>query len=460
MALFFMAASLVLTLGAEIWSKECELAFPTEPSGCRVVEAALADSEAASFLQQQVAVKINASAKSKNRNASDQRAGAVPKVQTTNQSMFIKSDQSHIGNRTMFVKRKRTHRKQPHQDEHPLTRDIIPSRNRHPEKKGYFFDSADAIEWRVLALVTVGLCLLDYFVIQALIPDTFLCHLCAIAFWIAVAGGYNLFVWKYRGHKEGVEWLTGYFLEWILSMDNLFVFTLIFEAYKTPKNQIHKAVFVGIIGAVLMRLVFFLTLSSLLNLFDWIRFLFGAFLIWSGIEAVRSDDDGDDDVTQTRLVKGLKWLLNDRLQEEYCKEASMFVWSPQGHLQVTVLFIVIWCLEVTDIVFAVDSVSAKISQIPQEYIAFSSSVLAMFGLRATFFIVHDMVQMFELLKYGLCIILVFIGLELMFSHWLHLSSGTVCILILCVFITSIVASLVKPSVKAITSEDETRIRNN
>jgi len=199
-----------------------------------------------------------------------------------------------------------------------------------------------------------------------------------------------------------------------------------------------------------------MALASLLHLFDWIRFVFGAFLIWSGIEAAREEEDDDDDVMNTRLVRTLKWLLGNRLREDYDNEThAIFIRDEKGRLQVTVLFVVICILEVTDVIFAVDSVSAKISQIPQEYIAFSSSVLAMFGLRATFFIVHDLVQMFEMLKYGLCIILIFIGLELMFSQWLKLDSSTVCLLIVGVFFCSILISAVKNHVPRISSNTNT-----
>jgi len=330
------------------------------------------------------------------------------------------------------------------------TGDMFPKENITPLNRGWgFFESGYKPEWLVLCISVVGLCLLDILVMQRL-PNTFGWHLCSVFFWLLAGAGYDVFVWWYRDSGAGVYWIIGYVLEWMLSMDNLFVFHLVFTTYKTPPAQIHKAVFVGIIGAVLMRLVFFMALASLLHLFDWIRFLFGAFLIWSGIEAAREGDD-DEEVSDTKIVSGLKWLLGKRLLEDYDKKGAIFVHDENGRLQVTVLFVVIWILEVTDIIFAVDSVSAKISQIPQEYIA-SSSVLAMFGLRATFFIVQDLVHMFDLLKYGLCIILIFIGLELMFSQWLKLQSSTVCLLILVVFFSSIALSTLKGCCK--TKEDE------
>merc|ERR1719161_123760 len=114
----------------------------------------------------------------------------------------------------------------------------------------------------------------------------------------------------------------------------------------------------------------------------------------------------------------------------------------------TLLVMVIACLEFTDTVFALDSVSAKVAQIPDQYLAFSSSVLAMFGLRAMFFIIKDLVEMFDLLKYGLCLILIFIGCELMFARWIKLSSATVCIMIVGVFVVCIIASRARQAVMA------------
>lgn len=315
-----------------------------------------------------------------------------------------------------------------------------------------FFNSARPIEWWILVVCTVVLCFFDYFVMRQT-PGTFRWHLIGIAMWICLACGYCFWVFAFRDGAAVWSWLTGYFLEWILSVDNLFVFTLIFTTYRTPEKQIHKAVFVGIIGAVLMRLVFFVGLSTLLNSFHWVRFIFGACLIYSGVEAVKEEDEDDESLGDTRLVWLMRCIFGSRLSEEYDTQDNVFKTDEHGRVCVTMLFVVIMAAEVTDIFFAVDSVSAKIAQIPDEYLAFSSSVMAMFGLRATFFVVHDLVQMFDMLKYGLCVILVFIGIELMIAQWVTLSPATYCSLILAVFVTSIFASYVKARMEAKASKD-------
>jgi len=305
-----------------------------------------------------------------------------------------------------------------------------------------FFRSAPGKDWMILAVTCIVLFVFDLAVIQQF-QRSFRVHALTLVFWLCVAVLFNVVVWVRFGHAQAFDWCTGYFLEWILSLDNLFVFHLVFETYKTPPNQTHRAVFLGILGAVIIRMVFFMLVSTLLHYFSWIRIPFGLLLIWSGVQAARGDDD-DMELNDMWLVKSLKWLFGSRLKDGYDEvEGRLFVREKGGTLQVTLLAMVVVLLELSDVVFALDSVSAKIAQIPHQYIAFSSTVLAMFGLRAMFFIVKDLVEMFELLQYGLCLILVFIGIELMFARYIKLPSGTVCIMILSVFIIFTAASVAR-----------------
>uniref|UniRef100_A0A7S4WA49 Uncharacterized protein n=1 Tax=Alexandrium monilatum TaxID=311494 RepID=A0A7S4WA49_9DINO len=312
------------------------------------------------------------------------------------------------------------------------------------ESQMNFFRSAPRREWLILVSVCFALCVFDGMVLRR-VSDSFRGHLAVICIWVGMAGLYLWGVWVRMGRQQGIEWLSGYILEWMLSMDNLFIFHLVFGTYKTPQAQIHKAVFVGIIGAVVMRMVFFLVVSTLLNAFGWFRWPFGAMLVWSGVEAVRGDEDEDTDVKDTRLVQFLRWAFGSFIKDGYDTEGtSIFVVDKKTRqVQLSMLFVVIVIVEFSDIIFALDSVSAKVAQIPNQYIAFSSSVMAMYGLRATFFVVQDLVEMFDLLKYGLGVILVFIGLELMFARWIHMASGLECVLIVAVFLICISASHVK-----------------
>lgn len=332
-----------------------------------------------------------------------------------------------------------------------------------------FFDEHDATDWVVLVAVTVMMVLVDAIVIQPRIKPTsgFSGPGLALCFWLGLGLCFNLYIGFRHGVDDGMKWCNGYLLEWLLSMDNLFVFHLVFHLYKTPAHLLHKALFWGILGAILFRLLFFIALNSLLHVMHWFRYVFGFFLVVSGIQAAR-DDDEDPDLENSGQVKWLRWLFKDRLMKDpsYEMNGKLFIWksesqeenalsamdtagtansnSNKARLQISMLVPVIICLELTDIFFAVDSVSAKVAQIPDQYVAYSSSVFAMFGLRSLFFIVENLINRLHLLKYGLCFILVFIGAELLLSDYVRMPATAVCLLLISVFGLCVVLSLIFP----------------
>ncbi|CAK0900773.1 unnamed protein product [Prorocentrum cordatum] len=284
--------------------------------------------------------------------------------------------------------------------------------------------------------------------------------------WILCGMAFNGVIFWKKGTEAGVQWCCGYFLEWLLSFDNIwgagiekgpgslcsapsasqsagrcwctlllptiFVFYLIFQTYKTPRELLHKALFIGIAGAIVLRIFFFVALSQLLQVVHWIRFVFGAVLVYSGVQAARQEDD-DANPADSLAMKAFQAFFGDRVQSVYDIEGKHLFVTKGQITYATMLVPVIFCLEATDILFAIDSVSAKVAQIPDVYIAFSSSAMAMFGLRAMFFVVQDLVDMFDLLKYGLCFILVFIGVELIVSDFVQLPIQVVMAVIFSVF---------------------------
>jgi len=265
-----------------------------------------------------------------------------------------------------------------------------------------------------------------------------------LLFWLFVGAAFNGFIWFRRGSDAGCEWCTGYILEWILSMDNLFVFHIIFQTFATPRALLHKALFWGILGSAVFRILIFTTLASLLHVVHWIRFCFGAVLIYSGLLAASGvEQTSGEAVANTTAVRWLRRCLGSRLLERYdCVGQRLFV-KESGRWRVTLLVLVIVLLELTDMLFALDSASAKVAQIPNYYLAYSSSVIAIFGLRAMFFVLQDLVECFELMNLGLCLILVFIGLELMASDYVRLDPQAVCVMILAVFVTCVAGSAAK-----------------
>lgn len=275
--------------------------------------------------------------------------------------------------------------------------------------------------------------------IQPMSSSTFTRHIFALIFWVGLAGAFNVIVWERMGTDAAWQFSSGYILEWLLSMDNLFVFHLIFKMYRTPRELVHKALFAGIVGALLFRMVAFVALTEVMSMLSWARFAFGIFLTYSGVMTAIGDDDDEADVGNNFLVVMLERALGERILKRYDKRGILV--SIGGKLHATLLLPVIVCIEVSDILFAVDSVSAKVAQIPDYYLSYSSSIFAMFGLRAMFFIVQEMVDMFDMLKYGLSFILVFIGAELIFSDYIEVPAQTVCALICGVFAICIGASL-------------------
>jgi len=291
---------------------------------------------------------------------------------------------------------------------------------------------------RMLAAAVLALIVFDAVVAQRFGIQTLSGHLLLVGFWIALGLAAAVLVWQRFGTHTGISWTNGYLLEWMLSLDNLFVFHLIFKAYKLPSQLLHKALFTGVVGAVVCRCCFFWIIISLLHYISWLHFIFGAFLIWSGIQAAQGESDEEADLSDSSLVRWLQWLLGPRLLDSY-EDGSLFL-QKEGKLHFSLMLPLVFCLEVTDLFFAVDSVSAKAAQIPDYWTAASSSIMALFGLRAMFFVIQDLIDMFQLLKYGLCCILVFIGIELIIEDYVDLPPQTFLVVIIAVFAVSIAGS--------------------
>jgi len=319
-------------------------------------------------------------------------------------------------------------------------RDVFHSLRKSLKAGEYLHAAAPAEEWLLLFGAVATFFSIDNFVIRRL-PNTLKVNALSVVFWLFTGGCYNIYFALRYGRREGVDWCLGYLLEWILSMDNMFVFLVVFKAYDTPEILMRKALFIGILGGVILKVFIFMALGTLLHVIHWFRIVFGVLLVYSGITAVT--DDESEDIESRYVIRAVRFIFGSRLQRGYTAEGTLFPVDSDGRHCVSLLLLVIICLEFTDAVFAVDSVSAKVAQIPNQYVAYSSSVVAMFALRSMFFVIKDLIDYFELLKYGMCIILVFIGVELMASPFLHLETATVCIVIVAVFVVSIAASTAK-----------------
>jgi tellurite resistance protein TerC len=225
--------------------------------------------------------------------------------------------------------------------------------------------------------------------------------------WIGLALAFNLFVWRERGANAGTEFLTGYLIELALSIDNMFVFLVIFRYFALPPIYQHRVLFYGILGAMVMRGVFIAAGTLLLQRFHWLIYVFGAFLVYTAWHLWR-DRSRDYNIETNRIVVWGRRHLP--LTETYV--GQNFVIRRGSRLLVTPLLLVLLTVEFTDLVFAVDSIPAIFGITRDPFIVFTSNIFAIAGLRALYFLLQGMYDKFHYLKEGLALVLAFIGVKM------------------------------------------------
>lgn len=338
------------------------------------------------------------------------------------------------------------------------------------------FEKEDADEWLKFTIVFVVLILFDNFVLfRSNHQMTFLLAVLYTSFWISCAFAFLVYIYNTRGSRAAVLWTSGYFLEWMLSVDNLFIFHQIFRMFGTPDDQKHKPLFYGIVGAIFFRLAFFLIEDILIYYVSWMHIVFGLFLVYTGVKTFAFDDDDSEpeenaivefiiaripyinrydpqggfftqvkvDRATGKVVDMLPTQNSNEAEHARSEEGPEGGAGPQYEVKwyATRLVMVLLCLELTDLVFAVDSVSAIVAQIPDLFLSYTACVFAMLGLRAMFFAIDELVKLFTTLKYGVGSILVFLGLKLICQRWMEIPPGVVCFILLSALALSIVASV-------------------
>jgi tellurite resistance protein TerC len=225
--------------------------------------------------------------------------------------------------------------------------------------------------------------------------------------WISLALLFNAGIWYFRGSEAGVQFLTGYLIEKSLSVDNIFVMALIFGYFAVPAIHQHRVLFWGILGALVMRAAFILAGAALLEAFHWIIYVFGAFLIITGLKMalVRDTEIHPENNPVLRLVRRLVPVTPD-----YHK--GHFFVRENGRLWATPLFLVLALIETTDLVFAVDSIPAIFAVTTDPFLVYTSNIFAILGLRSLYFLLAGVMQTFIYLKLGLAAILVFVGTKM------------------------------------------------
>jgi tellurite resistance protein TerC len=255
------------------------------------------------------------------------------------------------------------------------------------------------------------------------------------AVWISVALLFNLWFAQAYGAQLGLEFLTGYLVEKSLSVDNLFVILLIFSSFKIPDHQQHRVLFYGVLGAIVLRAIFILIGAQLINSFHWILYIFGLILVITAIRFLRHSDETADAQESWSLKILKKWIpTTDRI------EGERFFVMENGVRKATPLFLALFVIEVTDLVFAVDSIPAVFAVTQDAFVAFASNILAILGLRALYFVIADWVAKLRYLKPGLAAILGFIGIKMLLIDIYKIPSSVSLLVIFAILTTAALSS--------------------
>jgi tellurite resistance protein TerC len=258
------------------------------------------------------------------------------------------------------------------------------------------------------------------------------------AVWVSLALLFNVGVYIWMGPQAGLEFLAGYLMEYSLSVDNIFVFVLIFSAFAVPPQFQHRVLFWGVLGALVLRGLFILVLSELIEQFHWVLLIFGAFLVYTGIRMFRSDGEESIDLENNRILKFVRRFVP--VTKDY--HGQLFFIREQGARMATPLFLVLVLVEFTDVLFALDSIPAIFGITKNPFIVYTSNVFAILGLRSLYFLLAGVVKKFVYLRYGLAFILGFIGLKILLEPVLHLPKTTSVVISLLVIASSLAISII------------------
>ncbi len=262
------------------------------------------------------------------------------------------------------------------------------------------------------------------------------------AMWIALAAAFAALVFFWQGRQVALEFVTGYVLELSLSVDNLFIFLLIFRYFAVPEEQQHRVLFWGIIGALVMRSCFILAGVGLIQRFHWIFYVLGALLVYSGIRLGFSGEH-QVDPSKNPAVKALRRLMP--VTDDY--QGGRFLvrgWKGNPGLHATPLLIVLAVIETTDVLFALDSIPAVLAITLNAFIVYTANVFAILGLRSMFFAVAGLMKVFRFLHFGLALILVLVGAKMMAANFFPVPTLVMLGVVAGVLLSAVVASVIWP----------------
>jgi tellurite resistance protein TerC len=259
------------------------------------------------------------------------------------------------------------------------------------------------------------------------------------AMWTGLAIVFAIGIYFWRGRPVALEFTTGYLVELALSVDNLFVFLLIFRYFRVPGQYQHKVLFWGILGALIMRGLFILAGVTLINRFHWIIYIFGAFLVYTGVK-LAFQTESEVDPGKNPVLRWFRKIMP--VTKDYV--GGNFISRSQMGIAATPLLLVLVVVETTDVLFAADSIPAILAITRDAFIVYTSNVFAIMGLRSMYFALAGMMEMFHHLHYGLSVILSFIGIKMLISHYYTVPTEYALAAVAGVLAISIVSSIVFP----------------
>jgi len=260
------------------------------------------------------------------------------------------------------------------------------------------------------------------------------------AVWVALAMLFNVGIWYYSGPEKALEFFTGYLIEKSLSVDNVFVFALLFSYFAVPPIYRHKVLFWGILGALVMRAIMIALGAALITKFSWIIYIFGAFLIITGIKMIVKREE-EIHPERNPVVKWFKKLMP--VTADY--RGDKFFVRENGVLMATPLFVVLLLVEISDLIFAVDSIPAIFAVTTDKFIVYTSNVFAILGLRSLYFAMAGIMDKFHYLKIGLGVVLAFVGVKMLLAHTAYKIDTLMALgVILLTLAASVVMSLLRP----------------
>jgi tellurite resistance protein TerC len=269
------------------------------------------------------------------------------------------------------------------------------------------------------------------------------------AAWIALALIFNWGIWIFLGGEKALLFLSAYLIEKSLSVDNIFVFLLIFSYFRVPPEYQHRVLFWGIVAAAAIRGVFIFAGVTLIAKFHWLIYVFGAFLIYTGIRMGTGKDQEVHPEKNPLLRLSRRFLL---MTDDY-EKGGHFLVRRQGRTYFTPLFVVLLVVETTDVVFAVDSVPAVLAITLDPFLIYSSNLFAILGLRALYFALAGVMRLFHHLHYGLSFVLVFVGVKMMIADFYKVPTAVALAIIATTVLASVVASVLMPRREASRLEE-------